>query len=359
MAFPLYPSTTKSQIRAAGDLLAYPPEDVKIGNSENARVLLAQWRACHLLPLHALATDLQERLVRLGINATVALRLKRLFRIVEKLSQTQSMNATTMQDIAGLRAIAPSVQDVNRIVHDYVTHPSPIADTPQIRDYIATPKDGGYRSMHMVFRYRGPVPSEYDGLRIELQVRTDVQHLWASAVEVTGMWTGQRVKYDEGDPAWTEFFALIAEMIARREGTPSSAGYQDVCTENIRNQLRMAEQEINARNTIRARVGAVLNDDFQERLEAHPLGLGGILLLILDSRQNQLTIQSYGVDCQEQALIEYANEEQRITFDDSALAPVLVSVNSTERLRDAYRSFFQDITPFCTLLDEFLGEPPS
>src|SRR5438477_1736279 len=195
MTFPAVPSASKNQIRAAGETLASDSD--YIGGAEHARKLLSEWRACHLLPLHAFANDLQQRLARLQIEAVVALRLKRLFRIVNKLKQITTMNATTMQDIAGLRVIAPSVSDVNRIVQDYQVSPADIAASTEIVDYIEHPKETVYRSVHIVFRFKGSHASPYDGLRVELQVRTELQHLWASAVEVTGMWHGQQIKYDE------------------------------------------------------------------------------------------------------------------------------------------------------------------
>lgn len=350
MAFPPVPSTSKTQIRAAGDLLA--SGSGSIGTTEQARGLLAEWRACHLLPLDAFATDLQQRLARLGIDAIVALRLKRLFRIVEKLTQAPTMNATTMQDIAGLRAIASKFEDVGRIVDDYLDNPPTFADAPEIRDYTAVPKDGGYRSVHLVFRYKDLSPSAYDGLRVELQVRTDPQHLWASAVEITGMWNGQRVKYDEGDPAWTEFFALVAEMIARRECTPAAEAYAGINDEDVRSQLVASERKLDAVNVMRRMARSMPKVEFDDEFTAHPIG--SFLLLKLDQTRQQLIIESYDKDSQEDALLAYADEEQRVTFVDGDVAPVLVWVNSAARLHDAYRSFFQDIIPFADLLVQLL-----
>lgn len=351
MAFPAVPTVSKSRIRAAGDLLV--SEGGSIGDSHQARKLLAEWRACHLYPLDAFATDLQMRLTRLGIDATVGLRLKRLFRIVEKLRQSPQMNATTMQDIAGLRAITSSFQEADRIVKDYQSHPPVFAEAIEVRDYMVAPKDGGYRSVHLTFRSKGLTASTYDGLKIELQVRTSAQHLWASAVEITGMWTGQRVKYDEGDPDWTEFFDLVAELIARRECTPASAGFANISDEDVRSQLIACEKKIDAVNVMLTRMRTMPKVEFADKLAEHPLA--SFLLLKLDPNRRKLTIESFNSDSHEDALLAYAEAELLVTFSDGDVAPVLVSVSSGARLHDAYRSFFQDIMPFADLLAEILG----
>ncbi len=258
-----------------------------------------------------------------------------------------------MQDIAGVRAVAPKMEDVRRIVEDYQSNPPRVGHIKKIHDYITQPKDSGYRSVHLVLHYKGESPSTYDGLRVELQVRTDAQHLWGSAVEITGMWTGQRVKYDEGDPNWIEVFALAGELIARREGTQKCAKYAQISEDQVRINLIEAEQKVDALNVMRSRAESMLEVEYEHAMTAHPLG--SFALLNLDPTLERLTIAPYDKDAQEEALLAYAHAEQQATFLDLPIAPVLVSVNSPKQLQTAYRSFFQDITPFIDLLLNLLG----
>ncbi len=350
MTFPAVPTVSKNKIRAAGKILASDSEF--IGGAEHARQLLAEWRACHLLPLNQIGLDLQQRLANLEVSAIVALRLKRIFRIVNKLKQFTNMNSTTMQDIAGLRAIAPTVSDVYRIVQDYQSLPQNLVSRFDLIDYVANPKDDGYRSVHLAFRYEGPETSPYDGLRVELQVRTDLQHLWASAVEITGMWKGQRIKYDEGDPAWSELFCLVAEMIARSEGAPACNAYEGMSEEDVRAKLRASEKEIGALSAMRSHAAAELGSEFNPQFEEDQMGK--CLLLQVDASRHRLSIATYDIQSQSDAVLAYADAEQQVTFTDGSIAPVLVSVNSPARLRDAYRSFFLDITPFADLVEALL-----
>ena len=73
------------------------------------------------------------------------------------------MQLARMQDIGGLRAVVGTLKMVrelednykrSRFKHELVTD----------RDYIENPKSSGYRSVHMIYRYRSEIAPAYDGL---------------------------------------------------------------------------------------------------------------------------------------------------------------------------------------------------
>lgn len=350
MSFPPVPDTSRNQIRKAGEVLALDESDY-IGGSENARTILSQWRACHGFPLDAFARELLDRAEQLQTHVIVAQRLKRLFRIVGKLKQFPTMNATTMQDIAGLRAIADNVQSVYSVLQSYQDNPLAIGRTLEVTDYtdyIAEPKENGYRSIHVSLRYESATASEYNGLRAELQLRTELQHLWASAVEITGMWSGEQIKYDEGHPLWTEFFALVAELIARQETTARSDQYASLSNEEVRENLIEVERELNAVHYMRQEIQSptVVLEEEQTAGDGE-----GCRLLQLDREFKHLRITAFPMDEMDKATVAFTEAEQQVTFSDGRPAPVLVSVSSEEKLREAYRTFFLDIGPFADLVE--------
>lgn len=61
------------------------------------------------------------------------------------------------------------------------------------------PKMDGYRGIHDVYEY--DVRSDYgvmwNGLLIEIQYRTLLQHSWATAVEVAGLLTHNNPKFSQ------------------------------------------------------------------------------------------------------------------------------------------------------------------
>src|SRR5438270_11039884 len=86
-------------------------------------------------------------------------------------------------------------------------------------------------------------PSIYNGLRIEIQLRSRLQLAWATAVETVSTFTGQALKSNIGDDAWKRFFALMGSSIARREGTSIIPNTPESRNE-LRRELRDCSQQL-------------------------------------------------------------------------------------------------------------------
>jgi ppGpp synthetase/RelA/SpoT-type nucleotidyltranferase len=140
-------------------------------------------------------------------NALVAQRLKRTPSIIAKLKRFESMDLARMHDIGGLRAVLGNVENVRRLQEEYkkTTFKHKLVRED---DYIAQPKEDGYRSVHLVFQYKNDRAPDYDGLRLELQIRTKLQHAWATAVETMSTFLGKAMKAGQGDRPWLHFFAI-------------------------------------------------------------------------------------------------------------------------------------------------------
>jgi len=113
----------------------------------------------------------------------VSSRLKDPDSIIEKMQRRgvplrTELVRETITDIAGVRVVCAFVSDVYRVfelltAHDDVT-------VYQVKDYIAKPKENGYRSLHLllevpVFLSSGPVQTI-----VEVQIRTIAMDFWAS-----------------------------------------------------------------------------------------------------------------------------------------------------------------------------------
>jgi putative GTP pyrophosphokinase len=107
--------------------------------------------------------------------------MKRAPSIVSKLQRFDGMNLARMQDIGGLRAVLGSVSRVRKLEAMYRN-----SKFRHVLVYIAHPKSDGYRGIHLIYRYSNSLAPAYDGLSLELQVRTRLQHAWATAVETMG-----------------------------------------------------------------------------------------------------------------------------------------------------------------------------
>jgi putative GTP pyrophosphokinase len=345
MSWPPAPSISKNAINKIGQLLA--SDDASIGEVEDARRQLSDWRAAHLWPLHCLANDLVSRLERLKMDAIVAMRLKRLFRIVAKLQIHEGMAISRMHDIAGIRIIVPTIEDVKALADDIVRNPPERAEVKKVYDYIESPKDNGYRSIHLALGHKES-GAGYDGLLLELQIRTEAEHAWASSVEVNGITSGQHIKYDEGLPEWARFFQIGSELLARSESTPSLSEFDGVEQQPLIDEFRTLQEKLDAFNVMLSQ--RVRNHRDLPQVESSTDEMGACFLFEFGNDPKELTIFPFPADRQEEAILRYASAEQRLAFAEGHLAPILVSVSSIDKLPVAYQTFFLDCSPYVELL---------
>jgi putative GTP pyrophosphokinase len=84
----------------------------------------------------------------------------------------------TIQDIAGMRITCPYVADVYLIAHALRRQED--LTVLQTKDYIASPKDNGYRSLHLIVEVPVFLAERTARVPVEIQLRTIAQDFWAS-----------------------------------------------------------------------------------------------------------------------------------------------------------------------------------
>ena len=124
-----------------------------------------------------------------------------------------------MQDIGGCRVVLQDIEKLVALVEKYkrsnLDH-----KLVRIKDYINEPKESDYRGVHLIYKYKSRKKKEFDGLYIEIQARTKLQHLWATAVETVGAMTSHALKSNIGSEDWLRFFSLMGDVLAKQEGSP-------------------------------------------------------------------------------------------------------------------------------------------
>ena len=250
-ATPLY---TRAQVNDAGRTLvdeSSPFMDQKRFYAyEHALRVINNWRASHQYPLNTFQVTLRRKARSISPNALVSQRIKRLESIRRKLSTT-TIQLFQMQDIGGCRGVVEQPDNVLRLRDLYMTAAFDHVLKNQ-KDYIHQPKDDGYRSVHMKYRYVGTENThQYDNLQIEVQMRSPLQHAWATAVEAVGTFTKQALKWRGGDADWHRFFVLMSSSMANIEkcslvaGTPKSR-------KELAAQLRELSTKLRVQDTLRA-----------------------------------------------------------------------------------------------------------
>ncbi len=338
----------KGAIDRAGELLVpwwrggTPPAD--LGASF---MTVENWRTCHSFPLNTFQMSLRQRASRVESKALVAQRLKRFSSVTNKLVREPTMKLTQMQDLGGCRAILSSIDSVYEVCKRYCdesTHSRPEID-PKCYDYIQAPKGDGYRGIHLIGRYqaRDPRHEAWNGQRIEIQLRTRLQHAFATAVETVTTFTRQPLKFGAGPQEWRRFFSLMGSALARREGTPQ-VDSTPIDNLALRDELKEAANSLKVRERLQGWT------DVLQTLPSRNVKNFKWLLLVLNVAAS--TIQATGYKDREEAQRAIANLEKNKSQDMDA---VLVWVPGARFLRAAYPNYYADTRQFLKALDVALS----
>jgi len=335
MAFPL-PQFSKNQINRAGEIIT-SPEDFTAAEHEWAAEVLANHRACHGYPINTFQATLRSKLSSIDPKAIVAQRLKRTPSIVLKLQRYRGMQLARMQDIGGLRAVVRSVKRVRQLERSYRASRFKHTLTSS-KDYISEPKPDGYRSVHLIYRYHNDAKPDYNGLALELQIRTRLQHSWATAVETMGTFLGQALKSGQGETPWREFFVKASAALACTEETAQVPGYERKASDEIFCEVAEAESTLRVLEKLQ---GFAIAADKITTMH----GQGAYHLIVLDSANRSVSITPYPTARLEAAAAAYAKVESR-TSNGESIEAVLVSAGPIESLRRAYPNYFLDTQDF-------------
>lgn len=349
MAFSPVPEESKNQINKAGKILV---QDYVSSDELNwAQDLTNRWRACHAYPINTFQATLRKRLSGYSNDPIAAQRLKRMPTIIDKLRRYPAMKLTTMQDIGGVRAILNSVKDVDELADKYRKSSRLAHKLIDQKDYIQHPRsEDGYRSVHLIYKYKNKQAPSYDNLRVELQIRTKLQHTWATAVETMGTFLGQALKSRQGDQDWLDFFALVSAAFAHEEICPLVPRFAHLTKKETFVEVANAEARLGALDTMSGlsiAANVIAQNTGQGKKFYH--------LIILDSQNKKVTIKPYDRDGFEQAVIDYSRFEAKAA-EGNKIEPVLVFAGSIDKLRRAYPNFFLDIRDFVEKVDKITSD---
>ena len=311
---------------------------------EEARKVIDNWRAAHAFPMHVIYMHLR-RMASGRKDIIVAERLKRLDSIIKKLEREPSMSLWTMQDLGGCRFIVPTIAEVYKYAEQY--------DSSRKRhvfvnkyDYIARPKSSGYRSLHMVYEYKSDRKKTYNkNMLVEIQYRTHLQHIWATALETMGIFTKQDLKASQGQESTKRFFVLVSSLFAIEEDCSIVPG-----TVENRDALISEIKSINARYNILDTLSAI--KVFSDVTRDIQMKKTGYYMPILNFNAKTLRIKYFLPSEIELANETYSQIEK--TRAESKIDAVLVRAESYNDLKNAYPNYFADIGEFLERVKKYL-----
>ncbi len=336
------PEYSKKKVRRAGELLIKP--DASDEDISNAMDILSNWRSAHAYPMHSVLIFLRNRASDIDPGAIVVQRLKRTPSILWKLKRFRNMMLDRMQDIGGCRAVVKDVSRVERL-HKGITRSRTRHKLHKTDNYIESPKPSGYRGIHLVYKYNGD-KKQYQDYFVEIQLRSKIQHAWATAVEIVDAFTEQALKASHGNPDWLSFFQCASAELAKLESCPVGEHVDGIDTKA---ELKRLATKLNAIERLSG--FTVSTELIVGRIESK----SDYFILDLSESAKEISVTRFSSSELEKATNEYLRREKR-AVKERDYDVVLVSASSVHNLQAAYPNYFADSKQFVSYLQKVLAE---
>ena len=336
--------SSKSKIDKAGDILRDTPAP-----SDDALDLLSEWRGRHVYALNLAFQLLKGKTnsKEVGNNAIYGQRLKRVDSIISKLQRFPETNLSRLNDIGGCRVILSSYQKL-MVLYSKLKKSRSIL--PYEKNYIIYPKSDGYRSIHLIYQC-GSLDPKYAGLKIELQLRTKLQHAWATTVEIIDLFEGEKLKLGRGSKDWKQFFYLVADAFALYEQLP----IRDAITKDeLFNKIKILSDKLKVTDKLLAYRHAIrLIDSKTPLVHSKKIKIAKFFILQLMTRQSQIKIIPFSNV--EIAQDRYMELEKEFILDPSVNI-VMIKSDSVKKIKKSYPNYFADSKLFMETMSNIMKD---
>ncbi|WP_374338634.1 RelA/SpoT domain-containing protein [Leeia sp.] len=305
-----------------------------------------EYRKAHLQPLSETTLDIQRLLMDYGDSYYIAQRLKRKPQILRKLRRL-SVRLTQLQDIGGCRIIVKNNGDVDRI-SEYLkakAKASSVFDILQTTDYRERGRDDtGYRSLHFIL--------QREGCKLELQIRSRMQHYWAESIERTSVIYGYHLKEKEGSPEVISYFKALSDVFYEMEAGREPSAEHKIEIDNLRYKC---EGIMSASDRYKVFDSFVNEDVIKTLIEKEARNTRGLnnWILVFDWNTGSFVswdIVDRGSDGAVRKYIEYENMYQ----SDDGYEVVLIGSSDVSTVRKTHSHYF-GIETYDKILDSIDG----
>lgn len=315
---------SKKAVQRAGEkliidnLINDKPDEYK----ESMQVL-SNWRSSHVNSLKVMLSNLQTACDVIDKKHIVVARLKRTPSIISKLKRFDKMKLRNMQDIAGCRAILTSTKNVYKLRRELNR-----SREFKVTDYIKNPKLDGYRGIHLI----GKCKDDDNGIDypVEIQLRSKVQHAWATAVEIVDLFTNQCLKSNDGKKEWLEFFKLVSNEFSKIENSN-----HEETMDSLGDAVHLIKK-LDVYKKFDAFASSL------ESIEKHvEINDDSYNLIKVDFSKKAVNVWTYSEKDFSEAADNYLKLEKEAAQSKSFVV-ALVSSSSVNNLKEAYPNYFAD-----------------
>lgn len=323
---------SKSKIDKAGTILSRESYTT-IEELEQNEMLFDGFRRTHLQPLTSTTLELQNWFKIDGSPYIIVQRLKRKPQILRKLKRF-NVRLTQLQDIGGLRIIVDQNSDVDKLIK-YITSKLKSQKSLQIKrivDYRERGRDdSGYRATHIIL--------ERDGVFLELQIRSRIQHYWAELIERTSVIYGHVIKELDGDSAVIDYFKKLSDLFYLIETGQKPDVNQKIDVERKRQEAETLINHADSKNIL----SGYVNEGIVKTLVDKEKRIGGSSFnnWVFIFNWNQGTFVDWNIVSlnPDEAIKKYVEYERQYP-SDKGFEVVLVGSSSVANIRETHSHYF-------------------
>jgi len=329
--------------------------------------IIQNFRETHLYPLMLIRNHLSNPVRKVSKRAIIARRLKRLATIIDKLerptldgNQSNAIRLTRMQDIGGCRVILPNLRQLNKL-QDTLQNSKSVHQIVRTVDYLSQPKDSGYLGIHLVYScFAGAdEDNEWKGTKIEVQLRTELQHAWATSLEIIDTLENLKLKTSmDGHPDWRRFFYIAGRLVAHEEQACIIPEAQII---PLLEELTALEELLKVRDLmVKFSVAIRVITDSDTKMSQDISNHSGMFLIVMtrESQQDNKTVLLVHLtpyDTSETDAALRALEEKEL--QEEVLIAVLVSAADVKKLEKAYPNYLGSTAIFTDFIASKMVTP--
>lgn len=161
--------------------------------------LYVAWSTGYARAMQEVQAAIFERAVEASVEGTISARVKQIDSVAAKLRRMPTTRLSRLEDIAGCRIVVATTRDAERLAGACST-----LEITRQRNYRESPRNG-YRALHLTVRAS-------DGRPVEVQIRTEIEDLWANLAERCAALVDPDLKYGGGPQPLREFLEMMSDL---------------------------------------------------------------------------------------------------------------------------------------------------
>jgi ppGpp synthetase/RelA/SpoT-type nucleotidyltranferase len=292
-----------------------------------------EYRKNHLEPLSKTTIELQQWLAQFGKEYFIAQRLKRKPQILRKLKRF-SVRLSQLQDIGGTRVIVEQNKDVEELVNFLKNKFQTSKDLKVVRltDYRGEGReDSGYRAYHLIL--------EREGYKMELQIRSKIQHYWAETIERSSIIYGHHLKELEGHSDVIQYFKKLSDLFYEIEAGRNPTAQLRTKVEELRNKAEDIIQNADEKNIFSSYVNEGVTKDLEQKEKS--LGTSGLnyWIFVFNWNIGSFVVWDLITNNPKGAIEKYVEYENKYT-SDNGFEVVLVGSSKVATIRQTHSHYF-------------------